>query len=480
MILERIASEGLAQYSYLVGDETAGVCAVIDPRRDVEVYLERARHHQVQITHILETHIHADFVSGSLELAARTGAPVYVGATGEVDFEHEPLHDGQELNLGDYTLEVLHTPGHTPEHVIFLISGGTGADAPWGLFTGDTLFAGDVGRPDLLGDDQEVGLAQQLFTTMHEKVLPLGDGIIIYPGHGKGSPCGASIGDRSESTIGYERANNKLLHVTDREQFVEQVLAAQSPAPGYYPRMKKVNARGPEVLGALPALTALHAEDFAKEMEKEHSVVLDLRSLEAFAGAHIEGALNIGMREPFPIWAGRILEETLPIWAGWMVAPESRILLVAESAEAAEEARIELLRVGYEQVAGYLRRGLHGWTEQGMPVVHSGLLSVQELRELQQSEDGQWQILDVRSDQEWEQGHIPGAHHIPVNELESRVDELDRDRPLAVYCGSGYRASIAVSLLKRIGFEEVANVPGSISGWKGAGYPLEGEPDGAG
>jgi hydroxyacylglutathione hydrolase len=472
MILERIPSEGLAQYSYVVGDETAGVAAVIDPRRDVAVYLDLAREHQVKITHILETHVHADFVSGSCELAARTGAPIYTGATAEVDFEHKKLRDGQEVELGEFTLKVLHTPGHTPEHVVFLVSGGTGAEAPWGLFTGDTLFAGDVGRPDLLGDEQDVGLAEQLFTSLHEKVLPLGDGIIIYPGHGEGSPCGASIGERPDSTIGYERANNKLLHIEDRDEFVEQILDAQSPAPSYYPRMKKVNARGPEVLGALPALTAFSAEEFAREIEKQHSVVLDLRSLEAFAGAHIEGSLNIGMREPFPIWAGRILEETLPIWAGWMVAPDSRILLVAESAEAAEEARIELLRVGYEQVAGYLRRGLHGWTEQGMPLTSSGLLSVQELRELQES-DADIQILDVRTEQEWQQGRIPGAQHIPVNELEERAEELDRDRPLAVYCGSGYRASIAVSLLRRFGFADVANVPGSMSGWKGAGYPVE-------
>lgn len=477
MILERITSEGLAHYSYLVGDETAGVCAVIDPRRDVDIYLERARNHQVQITHILETHIHADFVSGSCELAARCGAPIYVGVTADVAFDHRSLQDGEEVSLGEFVLKVVHAPGHTPEHVVFLISGGTGASAPWGLFTGDTLFAGDVGRPDLLGEDQEEELAYQLYTSLHEKLLALGDGIIIYPGHGEGSPCGASIGARPTSTIGYERANNELLRVEDADQFVKELLAAQSAAPSYYPRMKKVNARGPEVLGALPALPALDAAAFADEMKRPNRVILDLRSLEAFAGAHIEGALNIGMREPFPIWAGRILDETLPIWAGWIVAPDSRILLVADSAEQAEEARTELLRVGYEQVGGYLRRGLHGWTEQGMPVVHGNLLSVQELRAIQETgERGEgWQILDVRSDQEWKEGHIPGASHIPVNELEQRLGELDRDRPLAVYCGSGYRASIAVSLLLRNGFEEVANVPGSISGWKGAGYPLEEE-----
>jgi hydroxyacylglutathione hydrolase len=477
MILERIASEGLAHYSYLFGDETAGVCAVIDPRRDVDVYLERARHHQVQITHILETHVHADFVSGSCELAARTGTPIYVGATAEVKFDHKLLREGQQIELGAFRLDVLHTPGHTPEHVVFLVSGGAGAEAPWGLFSGDTLFAGDVGRPDLLGEDQEEELAYQLFASLHEKVLPLGDDIILYPGHGEGSPCGASIGARPTSTIGYEKKNNELLHVRDAEPFVDKLLAAQSAAPSYYPRMKIVNARGPEVLGALPALRALSPSEFAEEMERPNSVVLDIRSLEAFAGAHIKGALNIGMREPFPIWAGRILEETLPVWAGWMVAPDSRILLVADSAEEAATARTELLRVGYEQVAGYLRRGLHGWTEQGLPIVHSDLLSVQTLRQAQQDgEDGiDWQILDVRTDREWKEGHIPGAQHIPVNELEERLGELDPERPLAVYCGSGYRASIAVSLLLRNGFEEVANVPGSISGWKGAGYPVEAE-----
>lgn len=470
MIFERIASEGLAHYSYVFGDEQAGLCAVIDPRRDVDIYLELAERHKARITHILETHIHADFVSGSCELADRTGAPIGVGATGEYGFEHQPLQDGEHIELGEFKLKALHTPGHTPEHISFLISGGAGAKAPWGVFSGDTLFAGEVGRPDLLGDDQEEALARRLHHTLQQVVLPLGDEIVIYPAHGEGSPCGANIGARKSSTIGYERKQNRLLQLADVEQFVEAVLAQLEPAPSYYPRMKRINAEGPILLGQRPFLPPLPAEQFAAEREQPDTIVLDTRSIEAFAGAHIPGALNIGLREPFPIWAGRILDETLPNWAGQILHPDNRILLVAVDAGAAEEARTGLARVGYEKVVGYLRKDIHDWTEKGKKVAHLGLLSVHELKTRLDEKDN-LQVVDVRSQKEWEEGHVPGATHIHVPDLEEEADTLDREQPVVTYCGSGYRASIAASILKREGFAHVYNVPGSISAWQAAGYP---------
>lgn len=460
MIFETIPSTGLAHFSYLIGDEEAGLGAVIDPRRDVEVYLDMARQRQIRIAYVLETHVHADFVSGSLELAGRTGASVCVGKAAEVQFPHSPLQDGDAIDLGSLTLKTIFTPGHTPEHVCFLVSGGTGSQAPWGLFTGDTLFAGEVGRPDLLGEGTEKELARQLYHSLHHKLLGLGDDLIIYPGHGEGSPCGASIGDRPTSTIGYERRNNPLLQVKEPEEFVDRVLAAQSPAPRYYSRMKKINAGGPPPLGSLPYPRPLQADAFRQEMERPGTVVVDGREIEAFGGAHIAGALNIAMRRAFPVWAGRVLD------------PEARLLLVLPTADSLEEAVRQLAWVGYDHVAGYLARGVRAWLEAGLPFEKLPQMSVQELKERLDRRDS-LQVLDVRSDQEWAEGRIPAAQHIFAPDLEQNLHRLDREQPLAVYCGSGYRASIAASQLRRHGFERVYNVPGSIKAWKAAGYPLE-------
>ncbi|MFN3651695.1 MAG: MBL fold metallo-hydrolase [Armatimonadota bacterium] len=460
MIFETIETPGLAHLSYLVGDETEGVCAVIDPRRDVEIYLELAQHHHARITHVLETHVHADFVSGARELAARTGALAWLPAGGGYQFDHSPLAEGDVLELDSLCLQVLHTPGHTPEHVSLVISGGKGAKEPWGVFTGDTLFAGEVGRPDLLGEAAEEDLARQLFHSLHEKLLRLPDGLEIYPAHGEGSPCGGSIGDRRTSTIGYERRHNEKLRLRGVRQFTSAVLESLPPAPFYYPRMKRVNAAGPPVLGCLPALQPLSPERFEAAREVPGTLVVDTREIEAFGGAHIPGALNIALREEFPIWAG------------WMLPPEAPLLLVLEDESDLETAQRQLLRVGLENVVGYLRQGMRGWLEAGHPFDPLPQMSVHELHERVRSRSGGLQVLDVRRDDEWEQGHVPTATHVFAPHLPERMHELDLERPVAVYCGSGYRASIAASLLQQRGFREVYSVPGSIKAWKAAGYAL--------
>ncbi len=459
---------GLAHLSYLLGDETAGVCAVIDPRRDVEVYLRLARENNVRITHIFETHIHADFVSGSRELQSRTGAPIHVGAAEGYGFDHVPLNDGDTVSLGSLTLRVLHTPGHTPEHVCFLVSGGRGCQEPWGLFSGDTLFAGEVGRPDLLGGGSEERLASDLYRSFHDKILRLGDEVEVYPGHGQGSPCGGSIGDRNTTTIGYERLHNQKLQPKSEEAFVAEVLAGLPPAPAYYPRMKKVNAMGPAVLGCQRILQTLNATGFDEERTHSGVVVLDTREIEAFGGAHIPGSINIALRAEFPIWAG------------WMLKPEQRILLVTQRNADVDLVEQHLIRVGLENLVGFLREGMKGWLEAGMPFERTGQLSVHELHEqLTRQADG-LQVLDVRRRDEWEQGAVPTAKHMYVPDLPGRLDELklDRDKPLAVYCGSGYRASIAASILQSLGFSQVSSVPGSMKAWKSAGFKTQGQPNG--
>ncbi|MFZ0389881.1 MAG: rhodanese-like domain-containing protein [Calditrichia bacterium] len=458
MILETIFTEGLAHFSYLIGDRSAGVCAVIDPRRDFDIYLQKAKQHHLRITHVIETHIHADFVSGGKELAAYCGAEFCGGEQGNYEFPHRALQDGEIIRLGEVRLTVYHTPGHTPDPICLLVSGGSSAEAPWGLFTGDTLFAGEIGRPDLLGKENEEKLARQLFQSLHEKIFQLPDYIVIYPAHGKGSPCGAAIGDRSTSTLGYEKANNPLLQITDAEHFSKEVLKSLEPAPAYYPKMKQVNARGPKPLGRLPYLQPLSAEEFRKEMQQENTVVVDTREIEAFAAAHIKNSLSIPFRESFPIWAGRILE------------PEQRFLLVLQDDALAEQARLNLLRVGLDDTIGYLRKGIRSWIEAGNKFESIHVLDVHRLNRWMK-EGRQFQLLDVREKEEFKSGHLPGARHIFVPDLPGELENLDKSLPVVLYCGSGFRSSIAASLLLSRGFQ-VINVPGSYTAWQAAGKEI--------
>jgi hydroxyacylglutathione hydrolase len=471
MLFEQIVSEGLAHYSYILGDPASGECLVVDPRRDVEIYLEIARANQMRIANILETHIHADYVSGARELAARTGAPLSISAYGVVGFEHTKLEDGDLIPLGTMQLEVLHTPGHTPEHICFLVSGGAGSEAPWALFSGDLLFAGEVGRPDLLGEELEESLVYQLFDTLHSKILDLEEGVAVYPAHGAGSPCGASIGDRPLTTIGYEKKYNPVLQIKDQEDFVRAVREALAPAPVYYRRVKEINTRGPEVVGQLPEIPALSAAEFRDLAEREDAVVIDARELTAYGGGHIQGSLHIGLRSSFPIWAGEILDETFPVWAGQMIDPALQIGLVLPEISRPEQVQLYLFRIGIENTAGYLREGIRTWLEAGYPFVRTEQLSVHELYE--QIEEGDApQIVDVRRRREWEGGHIPGARNIYIADLLERAGDLDPEQPVVTYCGTGYRASIASSLLEKAGFE-VKNIPGSMSAWREADFPEE-------
>lgn len=460
VFLETIESKGLAHISYMLGDEEQGVAVVIDPRRDTDVYLNHARRLGVRITHVMETHIHADFVSGSTELAAATGAEIVGGANGDYGFPVRGGREGDVIRIGPkITIQVLDTPGHTAEHVCFLISGGRGSEEPWGLFTGDTLFAGEVGRPDLLGSEQEQVLAHQLYHTLFEKILKLGDEVEIYPAHGKGSPCGGSIGDRLTSTLGYERLHNGKFRAESEDEFVRMVLTGLPPAPTYYPRMKEVNARGPGPLQCLPTILSMDPRVFNAERRKENTLVVDTREIEAFGGAHIHGAMNIALRDEFPVWAG------------WMLLPDQRILLVLDRHDDLDQVQRHLLRIGIEKVDGFLRRGMRGWIEDGLDFVHTLPVSVHELkRHLDRKEDS-LQILDVRNDGEWESGRIPTASHAFLGHLEKELDgRLDPEKPVLTYCGSGYRASIAASVLERMGFKDVRSLPGSMKAWKAAGF----------
>ncbi|PYJ67138.1 MAG: MBL fold metallo-hydrolase, partial [Verrucomicrobia bacterium] len=360
--------------------------------------------------------------------------------------------------FGEVTVTARHTPGHTPEHMAYLLAESDHPDEPWAVLTGDSLFVASAGRPDLLGEGRSKELSEKQFHTLHDFYLKLPDHVMIYPNHGAGSPCGADIGARLTSTIGYERKFNRFLKFDDVAKFTEFALGTIPPVPKYYPLMKKINAKGPEVLGNLPRVPALPPKTFKEAIENKTGVLVDTRMMLAFGGGHIPGALNIGGS---PI---------LSIWAGWMLDPEKPILLVLESDDDLERIVRLFVRTGYTKFAGYLTGGMKAWDAAGFPLARIGQMSVHELNERKSS----LQVLDVRSPGEWKKGRLPGAHHIFVPELRNRMNELDRNKPTAVYCGSGYRASIATSILKPEGFSELWNVPGSWEAWKKAKLPIEG------
>ena len=423
--------------------------------------MDLAREKKVAITHIFETHIHADLVSGARELCARVGsAKIYVSHEGgaRYGFDHEQLELGTSFKFGKTLITARHTPGHTPEHVSYLLAEKDHQDTPWGVITGDSLFVNSAGRPDLMGSGKTDELAEQLFHTLRDFYLTLPDSVIIYPAHAHGSPCGADIGERLTSTIGYERKFNPFLQIPDLEKFKEHALSTAPPTPKYYPLMKKVNARGPEILGNLPRVPGLPVKAFAEAVEKKEGVVVDTRMMLAFGGGHVPGSLSIGA------------SPMLSIWAGWLLDPEKPILLVLDKDCQVEEVVRLFLRTGFTKFAGYLTGGMKAWDNAAHPLAEVGQMTVHEIKEA----GSRVQIVDVRAPSEWEGGRVPGATHIFLPELREKCATLAKDKPVAIYCDSGYRASIGTSILKQEGFECVCNVPGSWQAWVKAKFPIEG------
>jgi hydroxyacylglutathione hydrolase len=462
VVFETVRTDGLAHLSYLVGDRSSGRAAVIDPRRDVDVYLDLARQHRLTITHAVETHVHADYVSGSRELAARTGtAKVFVSVEGgaRYGFAHEPLRHGSRVELDRVTLTAMHTPGHTPEHLSYLAAA---QGNPWGFFSGDFLFPDSVGRPDLLGAAQTPGLARELFRSLRTALAPLPDAVSLYPGHGAGSPCGANIRDR-QSTVGHERRHNPALQFTDEAAFIDWVLRTAPPIPRYYPRMKRINAQGPEVLGGLPPVEWLEPEAFRRRLAGGEVQLIDNRTMRDFGGGHIAGAWNLGPRAE------------LSLWAGWMLDPDKPIALVLPGEGDLPEVLRQFLRVGFTNFAGCLKGGMNAWVGAGLPVEGLAQLPVPELNARLPPRD--FQLLDVRTPPEWDQGHLQGARYLFLGELPQKLKELPRDKPVVVYCASGYRSSLAASILRAGGFTAATNVPGGYQAWTAAGFPTVKPPD---
>jgi hydroxyacylglutathione hydrolase len=461
MLFKQFFYQGLGHASYLVGSEQTGEALVLDVRRDVDVYFREAREKGLRIAYAADTHQHNDYLTGICELPERGDAQLLASARAQIGYKARPLGEGDRLEMGEVVFEVMHTPGHTPEHISLLVTDRSRGEEPVILLSGGALLVGDVARPDLLGGGEQTRrLAAETCRTLREKILKLPDHVLVCPTHVAGSLCGGHIGSLLSTTIGYERRLNKLLaSVSSEQEFVEQCLDLENlPAvPPYWKRMRKQNQEGPKLLGLLREPPALRVAEFERLLD-QGAIALDCRSPEAFGGGHIPGALNVGAGSSFPTWAGTVLP------------PDAPYLLTLEGAEDLWEVCWDLLRIGYDLPRGWLASGMMAWRTAAKPLKTISGWTVWDLQDRIESERD-LVVLDVRQPQEWADGHIEGALHITGAELPQRIDEAPKDRPIAVICGSGYRSSVASSLLANKGRKQIANVLGGMSAWKRAGLP---------
>ena len=455
MYFEQFYLGCLAHASYLLASQ--GEAVVVDPQRDVELYLKAASDRGVTIRHIFETHLHADFVSGHRELAARTGAKIYIGAQAGATFPHVPASDGFELRFGKAAIRVLETPGHTQESICLVVTDHDKSSQPWAVLTGDTLFIGDVGRPDLSPKHTPAQLAGMLYDSLHQKLLSLADDVRVYPAHGAGSLCGKNMRSERSSTIGTERLTNYALQINSREDFIAQLTSHLPARPEYFAKDAEINRTGAAALSELPPMRAIAPQELDR-MLKDGELALDVRSADEFASGHVPGSVNIALSGQFASWAGTVLGLT------------AHPVLIASNDEQIEEARLRLARVGIEALGGYLAGGVQAWKQAGLPIGTITQISADELSARLQS--GNVQVLDVRREPEWDAAHIDGAFWWPLDNFKVSPPEIEQDVPLAVHCKSGYRSMIASSLLQRAGFRQVVNVVGGFDAWQAAKLPV--------
>lgn len=463
MFTQQFFVEGLGCASYMVGCEAKGIAAVIDPDRQVQKYLDVAQSRGLKITHIIETHLHADHVSGNTDLAARTGADIYVYETSGAEYPHKPLKHEDVIELGNIRMRAMHTPGHTPESITLLVSDTTRAEEPWLALTGDTLFVGDIGRPDLVGVEAARGLANNMYDSLFEKILPLNDSLLVYPGHGAGSLCGKSIGAMRSTTLGFERKYNPALSQRDRDDFVEFAVSGLPEQPGNNKRIKAMNRKGPKPLGVVDD-KPLSIQEAIPHFQRGAGL-LDTRSKEAYVQAHIPGSVHLEA------------DDQLSNRIGFVFPPDAPVVLLLSNPSEYEQVVYSLARVGYENVIGYLAEGLDVWERMGLPLTAGDIKDVEptELHQIiQNCTNGDCPVVvDVREPWEYRQGHVPGAVLIPLGQLSSRLNELDPERPVAVICASGNRSQSAAALLGQKGFKTVYNVSGGTGAWIYSGLELE-------
>ena len=466
MYFEQFYLTCLAHASYMVGSD--GVAAVVDPQRDVGIYLDEAARQKLKIAYVIETHLHADFVSGHKELAARTGATICAGARAGAKFPHRAVKEGDEIRFGRCVLKFLETPGHTPESMCVLVTDLERGTQPWAVLTGDTLFIGDVGRPDLSPDHTPLQLAGMLYDSLHQKLLILSDSVEVYPAHGAGSLCGRNISPERRSTIGKERALNYALQRMSREEFIRLTTSDLPERPGYFQLDAEINRAGAAALDELPELPALSPGEVLRKLA-EGAVVLDTRPTAQFGAGHVPGSIHIALSGQYASWAGMLIGLDRPI------------VLVAEDPERLEESRMRLARVGIEGVIGHLAGGVVAWECAGERLSQVPQISVLDLYQQLCDQPNEIQVVDVRNPAEWEAGHLARGMLKPLNkfalskveELDALLADLDPAKPIAVHCKSGYRSSIATSFLERAGYRAVMNVVGGFDAWQTQKLPAE-------
>jgi rhodanese-related sulfurtransferase/glyoxylase-like metal-dependent hydrolase (beta-lactamase superfamily II) len=456
--LERFYLGCLAHASYAVSSGRS--MAIIDPQRDIDIYLEASSRAGARIDSIIETHLHADFVSGHLELAGRTGAKIYLGEGSNAAFPHVAVRDGDFIEFGDCRIEFLQTPGHTLESICAVMRDKSDPAAPPAVFTGDTLFVGDVGRPDLSPTHTPRELARILFRSLHDKLLKLPDETIIYPAHGAGSLCGKQMSAESSSTIGAQKRSNYALLAPGEDEFVSLLTDSMPARPEYFAREVELNRQGAAPLSELGEMPALGPDDVVR-LQGEGAIVVDTRPAMQFSAAHVPGSIHIALNGQYASWAARIL------------GLDTRLVIVGEDPEHVRESRMRLARVGVENVVGYLDAGVAGWVRAGLPLEYIPHVSVQELMDLWEREANRIVILDVREPGEVAAGAIENSVRIPLGELAPHVDSLDRSKLVVVHCKGGYRSSIATAILRRAGFQDIASLTGGFDAWKAAGLPSD-------
>jgi hydroxyacylglutathione hydrolase len=455
MKLKTIKSEGLAHNSYYLSDE--GEAVVIDPRRDCEIYTQLADTECAEIKYILETHRNEDYVVGSLELQNMTEAEIGHSNALRFKYGEQNLADGDILSVVKVKIRALHTPGHTNESLCYVVYPPESSE-PLLVFTGDTLFAGSVGRTDLYGKKAQVAQAKKLYNSLHEKLLPLGNHVLVYPAHGEGSVCGHGISTQEPTTIGYEKKTNPYLKL-NKENFIAKSVNEELIVPSYFRKMEKYNQNGPPLLSELSYPKALSLPVFEEEMKQHNMVVMDTRMPNAYAGSHIPGSLSV--------WLGGT-----SVYSGWLLDIEQYIVFVLENPSDLTKVAARLRRLGFDNMCGYLCGGMNEWQEKGKPISHTGTMSAEELKvKLAKHEV---LLLDVREPSEWkEDGYIEGAKLVFFADLPDKADSLPKDKPIAVTCSVGKRASIAVSILEKAGFTNVSNVLGGMTAWTNLGYSIK-------
>lgn len=461
MRVRHFVEPGLGNSAYLVIAESERVAALIDPLRDVDQYLQVARDEGVRITHVFETHLHNDFLSGGRELAALTGARIVASADAHLEFDHQPVRDTDVVRVGELQIRVMATPGHTPEHVSYLVRHSARPGDPPVFFSGGSLLVGAVSRTDLLGHEHATGLAHQLYHTLREKILRLADDVVVYPTHGAGSFCTAAASAESTTTIGRERRTNLLLASASAEEFADRLLASMPNYPTYFLHMRALNRAGPRVLGRIPRLTRLSARD-VYERQQEGDAVVDIRSIHDYARGHIPAVYHVELRPAFASWVG------------WVVPFGTPIILVSETNLVHEYAVRQLVRIGYDALSGYLDGGMEAWSSAGLPVEETTKLTMRDLRaRIERGEP--LVVLDVRQAHEWRTGRIPQAVLHEAGDLATETVELPRDRVIAAHCGHGERAATTLSVLERQGFRpsNLALVTGGVQDWHQAGGEIE-------